>query len=461
MSQEVFEALTQALERGEDAALVTIVSANGSTPQRVGAKMLVFPDGRTVGTIGGGCYENDAFWKAKESIQSRKPALIKYDLNDDFAQENGLVCGGQMQVYIEPLEATPRLYVIGAGHVGYHLARLAHTIGFRTHVLDDREKFASKERFPDAEEVIVETIPEWLHRADLPTSAYVVIVTRGHTHDLDALRALAARDLRYLGLIGSKAKVKRIYDALLAEGMPPECLQRVNAPVGLDIGAVSPEEIAVAILAELIAVRRGQDPGSQAGRRLDALGSRICEIGALVFAVYFGRKACGPQPGRLSSYAIIGPSTLVTRLLNNVAAFTQSGAGSRRARCRIYRHRRAGRIRAPDARGRSGCVFGHHPQHARRARGSRIPAAAAYVRRPHPDRSRLPLLRRSAARRTALGAQRRRGRGPAAARRRHAGAGRRCPGRGLAGPLARLTARRVRAADVAPTASSKRSNSFR
>ena len=224
---------------------MTIVSAQGSTPQRVGAKMLVFPDGRTVGTIGGGCYENDAFWKAKEAIQSRKPLLVKYDLNDDFAQENGLVCGGQMQVYIEPLEATPRLYVIGAGHVGYHLARLAHTIGFRTHVLDDREKFANEERFPDAEEVIVETIPEWLHRADLPANAYVVIVTRGHTHDLDALRALAARDLRYLGLIGSKAKVKRIYDALLAEGMPPECLQRVHAPVGLDIGAVSPEEIAV------------------------------------------------------------------------------------------------------------------------------------------------------------------------------------------------------------------------
>jgi xanthine dehydrogenase accessory factor len=258
MSQEVFEALTEALERGEEAALVTIVSANGSTPQRVGAKMLVFPDGRTVGTIGGGCYENDAFWKAKESIQSRKPQLVKYDLNDDFAQENGLVCGGQMQVYIEPLEATPRLYVIGAGHVGYHLARLAHTIGFRTHVLDDREKFANTERFPDAEEVIVETIPDWLHRADLPSHAYVVIVTRGHTHDLDALRALAARDLRYLGLIGSKAKVTRIYDALLEEGMPPECLQRVHAPVGLDIGAVSPEEIAVAILAELIAVRRGK-----------------------------------------------------------------------------------------------------------------------------------------------------------------------------------------------------------
>ena len=258
MSQEVFEALNQALERGEEAALVTIVSAQGSTPQRVGAKMLVFPDGRIVGTIGGGCYENDAFWKAKEAIQTRKPLLVKYDLNDDFAQEAGLVCGGQMQVYIEPLESTPRLYVIGAGHVGFHLAKLATTIGFRIHVLDDREKFANEERFPQADEVVVETIPDWLGHADIPSSAYVVIVTRGHRHDLDALRALAVRDLRYLGLIGSKAKVKRIYDALLAEGMPLECLQRVHAPVGLDIGAVSPEEIAVSILAELIAVRRGK-----------------------------------------------------------------------------------------------------------------------------------------------------------------------------------------------------------
>jgi xanthine dehydrogenase accessory factor len=258
MSQDVFEALTQALDRGEDAALVTIVSAQGSTPQRVGAKMLVFADGRTVGTIGGGCYESDAFWKAKESLQSRKPQLVKYDLTDDFAQESGLICGGNMQVYIEPLESTPHLHVIGAGHVGYHLAKLAHTIGFKVHVLDDRDKFANRERFPEAADVTVDSIPDWLHHAVIPSNAYVVVVTRGHTHDLDALRSLAARDLRYLGLIGSKAKVKRIYDALLAEGMPPECLRRVHAPVGLDIGAVSPEEIAVSILAELIAVRRGK-----------------------------------------------------------------------------------------------------------------------------------------------------------------------------------------------------------
>ena len=258
MSQEVLTELVKALERGDEVALVTIVAAQGSTPQRVGAKMVVYPDGRTVGTIGGGCYENDALGKAREALLSRKPKLVKYDLTDDFAQESGLICGGQMTVYIEPVEPAPQLYIIGAGHVGHELARVAQPVGFRIHVLDDREKFANAERFPGADEIVVESIPEWLHKADIPPSAYVVVVTRGHTHDLDAMRALAARDLRYVGLIGSRAKVKKIWDELVGEGMPIECLQRVHAPIGLDIGGVSPEEIAVSIVAELIAVRRGR-----------------------------------------------------------------------------------------------------------------------------------------------------------------------------------------------------------
>jgi xanthine dehydrogenase accessory factor len=249
-------------------ALVTVVRSQGSTPQRAGAKMLVWADGRTVGTIGGGCYENDAFWKARDAIATGKPALLHYELNDDFAQENGLICGGRMDVHIDPLVPSPRLFIIGAGHVGHHLARVAADVGFRIHVVDDREKFASADRFPGAE-VVVEPIPEWLHRAELPASAYVVVVTRGHQHDLEAMRALAARDLKYLGLIGSRAKVTRIYDALLAEGMPPECLQRVHAPIGLDIGAVTPAEIAISILAELIAVARGVDTSSLAMKRVN------------------------------------------------------------------------------------------------------------------------------------------------------------------------------------------------
>jgi xanthine dehydrogenase accessory factor len=258
MNREVFAAVAAALERGEPAALVTIVSTTGSTPQRVGAKMLVFGDGRMVGTIGGGCYENDAFGKAREAILSRVPQVVHYELDDDFAQETGLVCGGQMDVYIEPIEPSPELYIVGAGHVGFHLARIAEEVGFRVHVADDREKFANAERFPTAVEIVVDDIPAWIARASIPAHAYVVIVTRGHTNDLEALRALAPRDLRYLGLIGSRAKVARIYDELSAGKMPAEMLARVHAPIGLDIGAVTPQEIAVSILAELIAVKHGK-----------------------------------------------------------------------------------------------------------------------------------------------------------------------------------------------------------
>ena len=263
-NEDVFEAVAEALKRGESAALVTIIRAQGSTPQRVGAKMLVFPDGRTVGTIGGGCYENEAFWKARTAIETRQPVIATYELTDDLAEDSGLICGGQMEVYIEPLEPAPALYLIGGGHVSYHLARAAHTVGFKLHIIDDREKFANAERFPEAEEIVVDAIPEWLSQADLPAHAFAVILTRGHRHDLEALRALAPKPLRYLGLIGSRAKVARIYEALEADGVPPEQCRRVHAPVGLDLGAVTPQEIAVSILAEMIGVKYGKLDASEA-----------------------------------------------------------------------------------------------------------------------------------------------------------------------------------------------------
>ena len=156
MNHEVFAALGEALSRGEEAALVTIVSSNGSTPQRVGAKMLVFGDGRIVGTVGGGCYEHDAIGRARQVLASRKAVTVKYDLNDDFAEETGLVCGGQMEVFIEPIEASPAVYIFGAGHVGYYLAKMAHEAGFGVHVIDDRAAFANSERFPFA------VVPEFL-----------------------------------------------------------------------------------------------------------------------------------------------------------------------------------------------------------------------------------------------------------------------------------------------------------
>ena len=257
MSQNLFRSVVRVLESGERAALVTIVSTQGSTPQRVGAKILVFEDGRTEGTIGGGCYEHDAVARAREAIRRGRPELARYTLNDDLAAETGLICGGQMDVFIEPIQQAPRLFVVGAGHVSLELAQAAHRCGFRVHVVDDREKFANTERFPEAE-VTVEDIPSWLGRTDFPADAFFVVVTRGHRQDLDAVRQLAGKPWRYLGLIGSRAKVVRVFEALAAEGMPAEKLERIHAPIGLDIGAVTPAEIAVSIVAELIAVRSGR-----------------------------------------------------------------------------------------------------------------------------------------------------------------------------------------------------------
>ena len=258
MQDEVFRAVTRALDHGEPAALVTVVATTGSTPQRVGAKMLVFADGRTVGTIGGGCYEDDAAGKAREAIRLRQPLLARYDLNDDNAAESGLICGGRMDVFIEPVEPAPHLYVAGAGHIGQEVARLAHQVGFLVHVVDDREKFANPERFPTAFEVAVADVAAWLASAVLAPRAYAVIVTRGHRHDLEALRALAGRGLQFVGMIGSRAKVARVFDTLAAGGVPADVLAGVHAPVGLDIGAVTPAEIAVSIVAELVAARNGR-----------------------------------------------------------------------------------------------------------------------------------------------------------------------------------------------------------
>ena len=261
MNQEVFAALNEALRAGEEVALVTITASTGSTPQRVGAKMLVYADGRTVGTIGGGCYENDAFWKAKEAITARKALTVHFELTDDFAEESGLICGGQMDVFIEPVEPAPNLYVFGAGHVGCSLVKMAHEAGFRVHVVDDREKFAAVERFPEGVDAVVDEPPIWIEAHPLPPTAYAVVVTRGHRHDLSTLRALVAKRLRYVGLIGSRAKVRRVYDALIEEGVAGEALARVHAPIGLDLGGVTPQEIAVSILAELIAVKHGRISG--------------------------------------------------------------------------------------------------------------------------------------------------------------------------------------------------------
>ena len=222
MNQEVFAALAEALERGEEVALVTIVAAHGSTPQRVGAKMLVYPDGRTVGTIGGGCYENDAFWKAREAITQRRPRERQVRAERRLRAGDRASCAeGRWKSSSNRSRHRPTSTCSAPGTSAISSRSLRTRVGFRVHVIDDREKFASSERFGEGIDVVVDNIPQWLATHTLPPTAYAVIVTRGHTHDLDALRALTAAPLRYLGLIGSKAKVRRIFDALVEEGTPP------------------------------------------------------------------------------------------------------------------------------------------------------------------------------------------------------------------------------------------------
>jgi xanthine dehydrogenase accessory factor len=269
---EVLEAALRAEREGQPAALVTVVQTEGSTPQKAGARMLVYPDGRLLGTIGGGCVEAEMTRRARLAIERRRCELAGYDLTPEQAGEDGLVCGGRMQVFIEPIEGQPTLCLFGAGHVAQPLARLAKMCGFRVEVLDDRVKFASRERFPDADAVLVDDFGPGAARLTLGRNTFAVVVTRGHKGDGEALRAVLGKGLRYVGLLGSKPKMVHIFSALQAEGMPAAQLAEVRTPVGLGIGAQSPEEIAVSILAEMIAVRRGVDPARAGSLRAELPG---------------------------------------------------------------------------------------------------------------------------------------------------------------------------------------------
>ena len=260
--REVFEAVLQAEQGGQPAALVTVISTEGSTPQKAGAKMVVYPDGRIVGTIGGGCVEAEMAWRARQVVESRRPQLAEYDLTPDQAGEDGLVCGGRMQVFIEPIEGTPTLCLFGAGHVAQPLARMAHAAGFRVEVADDRIKFANTLRFPEADKVVVDGFAAAAAQMTLGPNTYAVVVTRGHGGDAEALAAVLGKGLRFVGLLGSRPKMVHVFTELEERGVTPAVLSRVHCPLGIEIGAQSPEEIAVSILAEMIAVRRGVDPAA-------------------------------------------------------------------------------------------------------------------------------------------------------------------------------------------------------
>ncbi len=253
---DIYEQIVQLRRDGRRGAVATIVNVRGSIPSFKTAKMLVRDDGSIVGTIGGGCVEADVWQAAREVMESEKPRTLTFDLNQDPKYDTGLVCGGTLEVFVEPILPPALLYVFGAGHVALNLCRVAVDAGFDLIVIDDRTSYATKERFPSAREVHALDFDEATKQLDPNETSYIVIVTRGHRDDMRLLRWAVQTRARYVGMIGSKRKVIGIFKTLQEEGVPAHLFDCVHAPIGLDIGAVTPEEIAVAITAELIAFRR-------------------------------------------------------------------------------------------------------------------------------------------------------------------------------------------------------------
>ncbi len=258
---DLYDEIARLRRLGQKCAVATIVEVNGSIPSYESAKLLVREDGSIVGTVGGGCVEAEVWNAAREVIETEKPRHLKFSLGQEAAYDNGLICGGQLEVFVEPVLPQPRVYIFGAGHISKSLSKVASLAGFATVIVDDRESFASRERFPEADQVHAGEYEQVFGTLDVNESSYLIIVTRGHRDDMRVLRWAVTTPARHIAMIGSKRKVLGVVRELEKDGVAPEAFDRLFAPMGLEIGAITPEEIAVAVVAEMIAVRRNADSG--------------------------------------------------------------------------------------------------------------------------------------------------------------------------------------------------------
>ena len=360
--REIYRKIPELIESEQVGAYCTVVETKGSTPQKPGSKLLILPDLRNIGTLGGGCVEAEARRQAIGLMQEGAPRLLEFQLDSDYGWDDGLICGGNMKIFIdlpktapeaemfqhlqtlsaqkvpavsatvvtsesanvhvgmkmlfantgerfgtlgdpaledvvqaeteavlqrntaglfrgngtatvflEPLQPRPTLLIAGAGHVGQALCHLGNWLDFDVAIVDDRADFASAERLPEADEIIIGDIATELRKYPITPLTYVVIVTRGHQHDESALHSVVESDARYIGLIGSRRKIKLIFDDLIEAGIPKERLQQVYAPIGLDIYSKTVPEIAVSIASQLIQIRNAPD----AHRSFDAQPARM------------------------------------------------------------------------------------------------------------------------------------------------------------------------------------------
>jgi len=350
--QDIFKELLRILENDEPCVLATVVKTKGSTPQKAGAKLLIRKDGGTVGTLGGGCIEGEIWSQAKQILQNHGSSVFRrYDLNEEFAARDGLVCGGTMyffvdhiegynylisfaaeimrtyqgaspvamattvnnpkykshlgakmlikedgtfqgslkderldletikigksiavsggnkifqtengtEIFIEGYSTSPALILIGGGHVNKAISKIASILGFRIYVVDDRAEYVQRDRFPEAEGIVVDDYRDSLKNVPAHFNSYIVVATRGHRYDDLALYAAVQTPARFIGLLGSKRKSLEIFKSLLKENISPDKIRGIHAPIGLNIGALTPEEIAISIMSELIMVRQGGD----------------------------------------------------------------------------------------------------------------------------------------------------------------------------------------------------------
>ena len=250
---DIYEEILRLKKEGRSSAIATIVQCVGSSPQKEGAKMLVRDDGSILGSLGGGCIEAEITQASRKAMKDGSPLTMPFELTE---KHGGLVCGGKVLVYIEPVIPEPHIIILGASHVGRALSKAARFSGFRVTVVDDREEYANRDNIPDANEFVITGFESGFSNVPVDKNTYLVIATRGHNHDLVALKAALRTEAGYIGLLGSKRKKALLFKTLKDEGFSQTDVDRIITPIGLPIGSVTPEEIAISIMAQIIKYRR-------------------------------------------------------------------------------------------------------------------------------------------------------------------------------------------------------------
>jgi xanthine dehydrogenase accessory factor len=259
MQMDLYDEIVRLRKLGQKCAVATIVQVNGSIPSFESAKILVREDGSFMGTVGGGCVEAEVWNAAREVIETEKPRHLSFSLGQDAAYDEGLICGGQLNIFVEPVIPQPRAFIFGGGHVSKGISKIATLAGFSTSIIDNREAFANAERFPEAEATYAAEYEDVFPKLPVNSTSYIIIVTRGHRDDMRVLRWAVNTPAKYIAMIGSKRKTIAVVHELEKEGIPREAFDKVFAPMGLEIGAEMPEEIAISVVAEMIAVRRAPE----------------------------------------------------------------------------------------------------------------------------------------------------------------------------------------------------------